>query len=62
MPHTSVLKKDTNAALFALGGREVQQGPAVGVSDLGRVALLQHFAHSVNIAGRYCCLDLQLLL
>lgn len=61
-PPTSVLEEDTDATLLALGSREMQQCPTVGVPDLGRVALLQHLAHGVDIAGCHRCLDLQLLL
>lgn len=61
-PRTSMLEKNADAAFLALSGGEVEQGPAVGVSDLGRVALLQHLAHGVDIAGCHRRLDLQLLL
>lgn len=61
-PRTSVLKKNANTTFFALSSGEVEQGPAVGVSDLGRVALLQHLAHGVDIASCHRRLDLQLLL
>lgn len=57
-----MLEEDTYAALLALGGREMQQRPAVGIPDLGRVALLQHLAHGVDITGCHRSLDLQLLL
>lgn len=57
-----MFEEHAHAALLPLRRREVQQRPAVGVSDLGRVALLQHLADGVDIAGRHCRLDLQLLL
>ncbi|KAF2973975.1 hypothetical protein EK904_001836 [Melospiza melodia maxima] len=41
---------------------EVEQGPAVGVAAVGGIALLQHLAHGVDIAGGHGSLDLQLFL
>lgn len=57
-----MFEEHTHAALLSLRRREVQQRPAVGVPDLGRVALLQHLADGVDITGRHRRLDLQLLL
>lgn len=58
---TSVFQKDSHASLFSLGSREVEQRPAIGVADLGRVALLQHPPDSVDVSRCHCSLDLQLL-
>lgn len=57
-----MFQKDTDTSLLAPCCREVKQGPAVGVAAVGGIALLQHLAHGVDIAGGHGSLDLQLLL
>jgi hypothetical protein len=61
-PLTSVLQEDPYTSLLALGGREMEQRPAVGVPYFGGVALLQHSADSAHIPSRHRSLDLQLLM
>ena len=57
-----MLQKDSNTSLFSFGSGEVEQSPAVGVADLGRVSLLQHSPDSADIPSCHCSLDLQLLM
>lgn len=59
---TSVLQEDSNTSLFSFGSRKVKQCPAVGVTDLGRVSLLQHPPDRAHITRCHCSLDLQLLM
>lgn len=61
-PLTSMFQKDSNTSLFSFGSREVEQCPAIGIADLGRVSLLQHSPDSVHITCCHCSLDLQLLM
>lgn len=61
-PLTSVLQKHSNTSLFPFGSREVQQRPAVGVADLGRVSLLQHPPDGVHVPCCHRSLDLELLM
>lgn len=56
-----MFQKDSHTSLLSFGSREVEQRPAVGVADLGRVALLQHPPDGVDISCCHCSLDLQLL-
>lgn len=59
---TSVLQKDSNTSLFSLGCWEVKQCPAVGITDLWWVSLLQHSPDRAHIPRRHCSLDLQLFM
>lgn len=56
-----MLQKHSHTSLFSFGGGEVKQRPAVGVTDLGRVALFQHPPDGAHVPGRHRSLDLQLL-
>lgn len=59
---TSMLQKYSNTSLFSFGSREVEQRPAVGITDLRWVPLLQHSPDSADISRCHCSLDLQLLM
>lgn len=57
-----MLQKHSHTSLFSFGSGEVKQRPAVGITDLRRVALLQHSPDSAHVPRRHRSLDLQLLM
>lgn len=52
-----MLQEDPDTSLLPLGSGEVEQGPPVGITDLRRVALLQHLPDSVHIPRCHCSLE-----
>lgn len=57
-----MLQENPNTPLLSFGSREVQQRPAIGITDFWRVPVLQHPPDRADISGCHRSLDLQLLM